>query len=196
MSLFEPREIDRSDKYEGSLTEQLGGFGGMIVADCHFGFSSRDEKYFLLVVPGEDGPELVGANVAFPWGEAHVRVLEIESADIATRKHFNGSRYSFTSHQKNDLFVIKTLGGRSVEPTRVWYQGLSGSDGMEEFDVVRINDRGRDDEERRLVVLHSSMARGETEYSTEVLLNVGLEEFRSWMQDEFQVSFNGGGPRR
>ncbi|WP_327211271.1 hypothetical protein [Rhizobium leguminosarum] len=198
MSLFEPRELDSADKYEGALTEQLGGYGGMIVADCHFGLSSRDEKYFLLVVPREDGPELVGANVAFPNrpDEPYVRVMEIESADVATRKHFNASRYSFTAHQDNDLFVIEALGGRVVEPARVWYQGLAASAGVEHFDVVRINDKGHEEEERRLIVMHSTLAKGEEEHSTEVLLNVGLGEFRSWMQDEFQVSFHGGGPRR
>jgi hypothetical protein len=195
MSFFEPRVLDSADKYEDALVETLGSSAGMILADCAFASSSRDEKYFLLVLPGDDGPELTGANVAFPYDRAHVRILPITSADLATRKHFSSDRYSFHDHMRHDQAVIEDLGGRAVDPARVWYQGLSTSTAIEDFDVVRVNDRNHEDEARRMVVMHSVTSNPGDERTSEILLDVGLEEFRSWLQDEFQVPLTGGGPR-
>lgn len=195
MSLFEPREIDGGDRYEGPLADQLGGYGGMIVADCHYASSSRDEKYFLLVVPGDDGPELVGANVAFPWEEPLVRILPIADADRATRKHFSSERYRFEDHMAHDRAVIEDLGGRAVEPARIWFQGLSSSGAVEDFDVVRINDRTHEDEARRLVVMHSVTSNPGGERTSTILLDVGLSAFREWLQDEFEVTFAGRASR-
>lgn len=195
MTFFEPREIDGADRYEGPLADNLGGPGGMIVADCHFSSSSRDEKYFLLVVPGGDGPELVGANVAFPWESPIVRILPIAAADEATRKHFWSERYSFHEHMENDRAVIEELGGHAVEPSRIWFQGLSSRGAIEDFDVVRINDRNHEDEARRLVVMHSVTSNPGGERSSEILMDVGLSAFREWLQDEFEVTFARGSPR-
>jgi hypothetical protein len=190
MTGFAPREFDLSDKYEQALVDEIGGYGGMIIADCSFDKSSRGDKYFLLITPGDDGPMLVGANVAFPGDRAYVTLTEIENADEATRKHYNSDRHSFTSHQKTDLAVIEVLGGSAAQPSRIWHAGLSSAGGLEIFDVVRVNQRDHEGEARRLVVSHMLMPPG-GEPEVTVLMDVGFEQLRSWVQDEFQASFSG-----
>jgi hypothetical protein len=190
MTVFAPREFDLSNKYEQALVDNIGGYGGMIIADCSFEKSSRGDRYFLLITPGEDGPLLVGANVAFPGDRAYVDLKEIENADEATRKHYNSDRHSFTSHQKSDLAVIEALGGPAAQPSRIWHGGLSSRDGLEVFDVVRVNQREHTEEARRLIVTHTLMP-PEGDIETTVLMDVGFDQLRSWVQDEFQAAFSG-----
>jgi hypothetical protein len=190
MTVFSPREFDLSDKYEQALVGEIGGYGGMIIADCSFEKSSRADRYFLLITPGDDGPLLVGANVAFPGDRTYVDLKEIEGADEATRKHYNSDRHSFTSHQKSDLAVIEAMGGPAARPSRIWHGGLSSSGGLEIFDVARVNQQDHEGEARRLIVTHTLMP-PEGEIKVTVLMDVGFEQLRSWVQDEFQASFSG-----
>lgn len=191
MTYFAPREFDMSDKHEEALVGVLGSRAGMILADCTFNHSSRDEKYYLLALPGEDGPDFVGANVAFPWDRPYVNVMPIVGADEATRKHYASDRYGFYEHMAHDQAVIEELGGRAVDPARIWFQGMAGQGGLEDFHVVRINDTDNEDEARRMIVMHVVTANPGDEMELAVLMDVGLSSLREWLQDEFEVAFAG-----
>jgi hypothetical protein len=53
-----------------------------------------------------------------------------------------------------------------------------------------VNQQDHEGEARRLIVTHTLMP-PEGEIKVTVLMDVGFEQLRSWVQDEFQASFSG-----
>lgn len=193
MTSFHPREFDITDKHEKALVNRLGGYGGMILADCIFPTSPRDEKCFLIVIPGENGPVLLGAHAAFPGEQGYVDLKEIGPADETTRKHYNSENLPFDAASKIDIAIIETSGGESARPSPIWHRGLSTRHGLENFDIIRVNNANHPEEARRLIVVHALTRHGEVTNAT-ILMDVGFTQLRDWIQEEFQMSFSGPQP--
>lgn len=182
MTLFEPRDIDLSDRFEAFVAEHVSR-EAVILAQCAYRCSSHENRTYLVVTANAEGPQVSGVTVWDPWGEKlHIRLHEIGSLDSLTRKRTPLRDYGFTEHLPNDIAIRNVFGDHTH---RIWYTGLASAGGGDHVDLLRVPGDG--------VRIVSTLTSGAS-CEVEVTMDVAAYELASWAEEEFGPARPG--PRR